>query len=65
MKPRYEKRCSRFCVDSKGARRAGNQWVHVYGRTLWVCDSCARQLFKKDRASGPEVHTSRTTQPGS
>lgn len=53
MKPRYEHRCARFCKDAKGAPRLGTQWVHYFGRTLWVCDVCARQLFPKGERRRP------------
>jgi ribosome-binding protein aMBF1 (putative translation factor) len=44
--PRYQLRCAQFCQDARGNYRDGVEWVHIYGRTLWVCGSCADELGK-------------------
>jgi hypothetical protein len=42
--PNYQLRCAQFCTDRNGAYRYGEHWVHIYGRTLWVCGPCAELL---------------------
>ena len=49
MRPHYALRCAQFCSDRRGRPRDGTQWVHLFGRTRWVCDACAEAL---GRASG-------------
>jgi ribosome-binding protein aMBF1 (putative translation factor) len=46
-KPHYQLRCAQFCMDRNGAYRYGEVWVHLYGRTLWVCMPCAEKLGKR------------------
>ena len=45
-KPRYQLRCAQFCMDRNGVFRYGEVWVHIWGRTQWVCLPCAEQLGK-------------------
>jgi ribosome-binding protein aMBF1 (putative translation factor) len=33
-----------MCFDENGAYRYGEEWVHIHGRTLWVCRVCADSL---------------------
>jgi hypothetical protein len=44
MKPVYEQRCAQNCQDARRAYRLGTQWIHVWGRTQWVCGGCANKL---------------------
>jgi hypothetical protein len=46
-KPNYQLRCAQYCTDRTGAFRYGEVWVHIWGRTLWVCSSCAEKLGKQ------------------
>jgi hypothetical protein len=42
--PNYQLRCARFCVDGNGMYRNGQEWIHIYGVTQWVCHPCAELL---------------------
>lgn len=46
MRPAYEHRCAARCTDRLGKPRQGTQWIHVRGRTLWVCEPCADTIGK-------------------
>ena len=43
-RPNYHLRCAQLCVDRRGEPRDGDQWVHVYGVTRWVCSPCAEHI---------------------
>lgn len=64
--PSYEKRCARRCVDNRDAPVMGNQWVHAFGVTMWVCSKCAAKIARaagikpqKRLTVAPETHISR------
>jgi ribosomal protein L37AE/L43A len=44
MKPTYQKNCENDCFDRDGRRRIGTQYVHIAGRTMWVCEVCSEGL---------------------
>lgn len=44
-KPRYQPFCARNCRDERDMPRAASEWVHIDGRTMFVCAQCARHLF--------------------
>lgn len=48
MKPFYEHYCAEFCQDRTGKRRTADRWVHIRGRTLWVCEPCAERLGREN-----------------
>jgi hypothetical protein len=43
-KPVYEPYCARECTDDRGQRRKATEWIHVNGRTEYVCAVCARAV---------------------
>ena len=54
MKPAYATRCAVMCSDQKGYPRKGDQWVHIWGITQWVCSSCAERMARQ--AGIPSAH---------
>ena len=46
VRPVYEQRCAQNCQDARRRFRVGTQWVHVWGRTQWVCGRCAEKLAR-------------------
>jgi hypothetical protein len=53
VRPRYSRRCDYLCTDRYGRHRDGEQWVHIYGTTLWVCSPCALKAWKEAGLDGP------------
>ena len=45
--PRYAQDCAKHCVDGTGMPRKGDQWIHIWGVTEWVCDICAERYGRK------------------
>jgi hypothetical protein len=35
-----------LCSDRRGVPRQGDQWVHLWGITQWVCASCAEHYSR-------------------
>lgn len=44
-KPRYQPLCQMHCQDRDGFGRPATEYIHVYGKTLFVCAACARAAF--------------------
>jgi ribosomal protein L37AE/L43A len=43
---RYATRCAMRCVDNRERPRNGDQWVHIWGTTYWVCRNCAEHFSR-------------------
>lgn len=45
-------RCQYLCFDRAGRPRDGDQWIHIYGSTRWVCAPCALGAWKATGIAG-------------
>jgi len=57
MKPKWQQRCARRCVDKQDRPVFGSQWVHTWGVTEWVCSACATKIARRAGLI-PETHIS-------
>jgi len=45
-KPRYVPPCEvRYCRDREGQVHPATEWIHINGRTLMACATCAYKAF--------------------
>jgi len=63
MKPHYIQWCAEHCTDKQGRPRVGTVWVHMYGRTEWVCEPCSNQLGNAAGLGKPRQRTTADATP--